>query len=79
MTPKKPRGGSSRDRKDGPTVRFTRFGGRCVKADELLRSEKARDRIRSMAELFRNDASRDDAGGSGRRDPRPDRPAGCLP
>ena len=70
MTPKKPRGGSSRDRKDGPTVRFTRFGGRCVKADELLRS---------MAEPFRNDASRDGAEGSGRKDPRPERPAGCLP
>lgn len=36
MTPKKPRNGSSLGRRDGPPVRFTRFGGRCVKADELL-------------------------------------------
>lgn len=79
MTPKKPRNGSSLGRRDGPPVRFTRFGGRCVKADELLRSWRVREQLRSMAELFRNDASRDGAGGSGRRDPRPDRPAGCLP
>ena len=79
MTPKKSHNGSRLGRKDGPTVYFTRFGGRYVKADELLRSEKVRDQIRSMAKLFRNDASRDGAEGSGRRKPWRDRPAGCLP
>ena len=67
MTLKRPRSGSSQDPEDKPTVYFTRFGGRYVKADELLRSRKVRDQIRSMAELFRNDASRDGPDGSGRK------------
>ena len=57
-------GGSGKN-PDQPTVHFTKFGGRYVKADELLRSEKVREQIRSMAELFRNDASRDGSGKSG--------------
>lgn len=63
----KSRDGSDQDPNDKPTVYFTRFGGRYVKADELLRSRKVRDQIRSMAELFRNDASRDGSEGSGRK------------
>lgn len=68
MLSKKPRHGSGKDPDDKPTVYFTRFGGRYVKADELLRSKKVRDQIRSMANLFRNDASRDGSEGSGRKD-----------
>ena len=51
-----------------PKVHFTRFGGRYVNADELLRSEAVRDQIRSMAELFRNDPSRDGSEDSGPKD-----------
>ena len=36
---------------DAPKVYVTRTGGIYVKADELLRSEKARDRLREMAKL----------------------------
>ena len=71
-------GGSGKN-PDGPTVHFTKFGGRYVKADELLRSEKVREQLRSMAELFRNDASRDGSGTSGRKHSCFERPAGRSP
>lgn len=71
-------GGSGKN-PDEPTVHFTKFGGRYVKADELLRSEKVREQLRSMAELFRNDASRDGSGKSGRKNSCPERPAGHSP
>lgn len=66
---KKPRDGSGKTPDDKPTVHFTRFGGRYVNADELLRSKKVREQIRSMKDLFRNDASRDGSERSGRKDP----------
>lgn len=76
---KKSRGGSSKAPDDKPTVHFTKFGGRYVDADELLRSEKVREQIHSMKDMFRNDASRDGSEGSGRRDPRPDRQTSYSP
>ncbi len=76
---KKSRDGSGQNPDGKPTVHFTTFGGRYVNADELLGSEKVREQIRSMKDLFRNDATRDGSEGSGRRDPRPDRPASCSP
>lgn len=79
MTSKKPCDGPSWDRRDGPTVHFTKFGGRYVEADGLLRSEKVRKQLRSMAELFRNDASRDGSEKSGRKNSCFERPAGRLP
>lgn len=36
---------------DAPKVYVTRTGGFYVKADELLRSKKARERLREMAKL----------------------------
>ena len=68
MTSKKPHGGSSQDPADKPTVYFTRFGRRYVKAEELFRSERVREQVRSMAELFRNAALRHSSDGSGRKD-----------
>ncbi len=68
MMSKKSRDGSGKTPDDKPTVHFTRFGGRYVNADELLRSEKVLGQIRGMKDLFRNDASRDDTEGAGRKD-----------
>lgn len=36
---------------DAPKVYVTRTGGFYVKADELLRSKKARERLREMSKL----------------------------
>lgn len=66
---KKSRGGSSQAPDDKPTVHFTKFGGRYVNADELLRSGKVREQIRGTRDMFRNDASRDGSGVADRRDP----------
>ena len=44
---------------DTATVHFTKYGGRYVKADELLRSNAAREQIRKMAELARKRRSHD--------------------
>ena len=46
---------------DTPTVHFTRYGGRYVKADELLRSNAAREQIRKMADLARKRGSHDES------------------
>lgn len=44
---------------DTATVHFTKYGEWYVKADELLRSNAAREEIRKMAELARKRRSDD--------------------